>query len=108
MGSESLRRDGKCLPSLLIDGYFPPSEMNSQPTPLKKLRSQKPSGIIQRDHFNGPPVIEPEEFRFMNVSVDNLSVCQNIRFPADSLETHAMNDPRRKAQLTGKTCVDDN
>jgi hypothetical protein len=96
------------LLSLSIDINRSLSEVNRQPTRLEELSSQKALGIIQRDHFNGPSVIEPENFRFMNVSMDNPSVRQNIRFPADSLETHAPYYPRRKAQLSGETCVDDN
>ena len=81
--------------------------MNSQLAPLKKLRSQMPLEIIQRYHFNGPSVIEPENFRFINVSMHNLSVRQNVRFPADSLETYVMNRSWGEAQLSGETCVDD-
>jgi len=65
--------------------------MNGQLTSLKKLRSQKPLGIIQRDHFNRPHAIEPEDFCFVDVGVHNLSIRQDLRFSADSLETHAMN-----------------
>jgi hypothetical protein len=60
--------------------------MNCQLAPLKKLCSQKPLGIIQRDHFNGPHVIKPENFCFVDVGVNNLSIRQNVRFSADSLE----------------------
>jgi hypothetical protein len=108
MGTENLRGDGMRLSSLLLDGYFSFSEMNSQRTRLKKLGSQKPLGIIQRDHFNGPSVIEPENVCFVDVSMHNLSVRQNERFPADALEAHAMNDSQRDAQLSGETSVDDN
>ena len=82
--------------------------MNRQLAPLKKLCSQKPLGILQCDHFNGPSVIEPKNFRFMNVSMDYLSIGQNESFPADSLEAHAMNSSLREAQLSGEACVDDN
>ena len=44
----------------------------------------------------------------MNVSMHNLSVRQNVGFPADSLETQRTNDARRKAQLSRETGVDDN
>ena len=84
------------------------AEMNSQPTRFEELSSQKSLGIVQRDHFDGPFVIEPENFRFVDVSMDNLSVRQNVCFPADSLETHTTNDVRRKAQFSGETGVDDN
>src|SRR5262249_808799 len=82
--------------------------MNGQLTSLKKLRTQKPLGIIQRDHFDGPPVIEPENFGFVDFGVHNLSICQNVCFPADSLEAHAMNRCLEEAQLSGEACVDDN
>lgn len=82
--------------------------MDRQLAPLKKLRSQKPFGIIQRDHFDGPHVIEPENFCFVDVGVHNLAVRQNVRFSADSLEAHAMDHFLGQAQLTGEACVDDN
>ncbi len=96
------------LSSLLIDGYFSLSEMNGQHAFSKKLGSQKSLGIIQCDHFNGPSVIEPVNFCFVDVSTHNLSVRQNVGFPADSLETQTTNDARRKAQLSRETGVDDN
>ncbi len=96
------------LLSLLTDINRPLGEMNIQPAPLQELSSQKSLAIIQRDHFNGPLVIEPENFRFMNVGTHNLSVRQNVGFPADSLETQTTNDARRKAQLSRETSVDDN
>ena len=75
----------------LIDGELSASKMNRQLAPLEKLRSQKPLGIIQRDHFNRPHAIEPENFCFVDVGLHNLSIRQDVRFSADSLETHAMN-----------------
>jgi hypothetical protein len=82
--------------------------MNRQLASLKKLCSQKPLGTIQRDHFNGPHVIEPENFCFVDVGVHNLSIRQNVRFSADSLEAHAMDRSLGEAQLSGETSVDDN
>ena len=75
--------------SFLMDVNLSPSELHSKPAPLKKLSSQKPWGIVQCQHFNGPSVIEPENFRFVDVSMHNLSVRQNERFPAEPFETHA-------------------
>ena len=91
-----------------MDENFSPEKMNDQSAILEKLSSQKPLGIFQCDHFNRPPVIEPKNFRFMNVGTHNLSVRQNVGFPADSLETQRTNDARRKAQLSRETGIDDN
>ena len=96
------------LLSLLTDIDRSLAEMNSQPTRLEELSSQKSLGIVQRDHFDGPFAIEPENFRFVDVSMHNLSVRQNERFPAEPFETHTTNDVRRKAQFSGETGVDDN
>ena len=96
------------LLSLLKDIDRSLAEMNSQPTRLEELSSQKSLGIVKRDHFNGPFVIEPENFRFVDVSMHNLSVRQNERFPAEPFETHGVNCPRRETQLSGETRVDDN
>ena len=82
------------------------AEMNSQRAPMKKLSSQKPFGIIQGDHFYGASVIEPENFCFVDVSMHNAPVRQNVRFPADLLEIHALNDVWWKTQLAGETGVD--
>jgi len=102
-GSERLIGDGRGLLRTLMDENFSPEKMNDQSAILEKLSSQKPLRIVQCDHFNGPPLIEPKNFRFMNVGTHNLSVRQYVGFPADSLETQTANDARRKAQQNGVT-----
>ena len=93
MGSDNRCGDGMCLTPVSVDRYFSFSEMNSQGALLKKLRSQESMGIIQRDDLDAPSVIEPENFSFMNVGVHNLSIRQDVRFPADLLKSHSTNNP---------------
>ena len=81
--------------TLFIDEYFSPFEINGQSAIAKKLSSQKPLAIVQGDHFDGPSLTKPENFCFMNIGVDNLAVCQNIGFAADSLEPEAANNAWR-------------
>ena len=96
------------LLSLLTDIDRSLAEMNTQSIRLEELSSQKPLGIVQRDHFNGAFVIEPQDFRFINVRMDNLPVGQNICFSADALEPHALYRFLWKAHLPRKTGVNDN
>ena len=67
-----------------IDENFSLSEVNCQHAILKKLSSQKPLGIVQRNHFNGSSAVEPKNFCLINVGVHNLAVGQNVSFSADT------------------------
>ena len=95
------------LLSLLTDMNRSLGKMNSELTILEELSSQQSLRIVQCNYFNGPSAIEPINFSFMNIRMDNLPVGQNVCFSADALEAHASDQIRRKTQFAGETGVDD-
>lgn len=81
--------------------------MNSELTFSEELSSQQSLRIVQGNYFNRSATIEPINFSFINIRMDNLPIGQNVGFSADALESHAEDQTRRQTQLAGETGVDD-
>lgn len=81
--------------------------MNRELTLSEQLSSQQSLRIVQGNYFNRPATIEPIDFSFINIGVDDLPIGQNVGLSANALEAQAADQNRRQTQLAGKTGVDD-
>ena len=82
-------------------------KMNRELTLSEQLSSQQSLRIVQCNYLNRPVTIEPIDFSFINIRMNNLPIGQNVCFSADALEAHAADQTRWQTQLAGETGVDD-